>query len=112
MFDGRFEDLKNSLRRLLDMKVDSVVQGHGEVILRGEVAELIHSDLAYLDCIKNAVETVIDRGEPEATLENISIESCGKSRIPLNGFVVDLHLANLRSLYHQLSDKTNGGPAD
>jgi hypothetical protein len=41
-----------------------------------------------------------------ATLENITIESCGKSRIPLNGFVTDLHRANLRRLY---MDMSNGG---
>ncbi len=44
------------------------------------------------------------RGEPEASLENISIESCGKSRIPLNGFVADLHQANLRKLYHSMAE--------
>jgi hypothetical protein len=69
------------------------------VILRGEVHALFNSDLAYLDCIKTAVEGVLSRGESMATLENITIESCGKSRIPLNGFVTDLHQANLRKLY-------------
>jgi hypothetical protein len=39
-----------------------------------------------------------------ATLENITIESCGKSRIPLNGFVSDLHQANLRRLYQEMSN--------
>jgi hypothetical protein len=86
------------------MSIDSVVQGHGEVILRGEVQELLESDLQYLSNIKKAVEGVLSHDEPMATLENITIESCGKSRIPLNGFVSDLHQANLRRLYQEMSN--------
>jgi hypothetical protein len=39
---------------------------------------------------------------PDKALERIDIESCGKSRIPLNGIVQNLHIANLRTLYRQL----------
>jgi len=99
IFDGSYEALVSTIHSLLDMSLESVVRGHGEVILRGEVHALFNSDLAYLDCIKTAVEGVLSRGESMATLENITIESCGKSRIPLNGFVTDLHQANLRKLY-------------
>lgn len=104
IFDGSYSDLTNSLNGMLDMNLDSVVRGHGEVILRGEVKDLIHSDLNYLGSIRQAVKEVVDRGEPEATLERISIESCGKSRLPLNGFVTDLHQANLRKLFHEISN--------
>ena len=100
LFDGDLTELTNSLNELLDMNLDSVVRGHGEVILRGEVEELINSDINYLSKITKIVDDVVARGDPEATLERISIESCGKSRLPLNGFVSDLHQANLRKLYH------------
>lgn len=103
IFDGSQDDLARSLEQLLEMNLDSVVQGHGEVILRGEVESLIRSDLEYLKRIRQAVEQVVERGQPVAALENITIESCGKSRIPLNGFVTDLHQANLRKLYQELS---------
>jgi glyoxylase-like metal-dependent hydrolase (beta-lactamase superfamily II) len=105
IFDGNYGDLVDSLNGLLEMNVNSVVRGHGEVILKGEVQELIHSDLSYLGNIRREVEEVIDRGEPVSTLERITIESCGKSRIPLNGFVTDLHQANLRKLYNELNNK-------
>jgi len=105
MFDGNYDELVSSLNGMLDMNLDSVVQGHGEVILRGEIAGLIQNDLAYLDNIKVAVEDVLHKNEPEATLERISIESCGKSRIPLNGFVADLHQANLRRLYQSMNQE-------
>ncbi len=104
IFDGSYNDLTKSLNGFLDMNLDGVVRGHGEVILRGEVQDLINSDLDYLGNIRQAVSEVVERGEPEATLERISIESCGNSRLPLNGFVTDLHQANLRKLFHEIND--------
>ena len=103
IFDGSYNDLTSSLHSMLGMDLDSVVRGHGEVILRGEVEDLINSDLSYLGNIRKVVSGIVERGEPEATLERISIESCGKSRLPLNGFVADLHQANLRKLFHDFS---------
>lgn len=104
IFDGSFDALVQTIRQMKEMSLDSVVQGHGEVILRGEVQELLQSDLDYLSNIKAAVEGILSRDETMATLENITIESCGKSRIPLNGFVSDLHQANLRKLYQEMSN--------
>jgi glyoxylase-like metal-dependent hydrolase (beta-lactamase superfamily II) len=103
IFDGNYGDLVKTLESMQAMSLDSIVQGHGEVILRGEVQNLIESDLAYLSNIKEAVQGVVDQGDPLAMLEKVSIESCGKSRIPLNGFVTDLHQANLRQLYQEMS---------
>ena len=100
MFDGSYDELVNSLNDMLTMSLDIVVQGHGEVILRGELNDVINSDLDYLAIIKNSVEDLIVQDQPESSLERISIESCGKSRILLNGSVTDLHLANLRKLFH------------
>jgi len=104
IFDGSYDDLTHSLNEVLGLSLDSLVQGHGEVILRGEVEELLRSDLAYLERIREKVQGVVERAEPMASLQNITIESCGKSRIPLNGFVSDLHQANLRRLYHDMSN--------
>lgn len=100
LFDGDYDDLVASMHTMLALSPESVVQGHGEVILRGEVKSLIESDLEYLRAIKNKVTKLIKAGKPASALESISIESCGKSRIPLNGFVTDLHHANLVKLYH------------
>lgn len=103
IFDGSYEALVSSLHRMLEMAPDSVVQGHGEVILRGEVEAAIRADLDYLQAIKSAVESVIARGQPPTALQEVTIESCGKSRIPLNGLVTDLHQANLLKLYDELT---------
>lgn len=109
LFDGSYTDLVNSLQSIQHMNLDCVVQGHGEVILRGEIEAMLRSDLAYLTKIRKAVEHAITNGNSESALETISIESCGKSRIPLNGFVSDLHFANLHRLYHDLNGNGKGG---
>jgi glyoxylase-like metal-dependent hydrolase (beta-lactamase superfamily II) len=104
MIDGDIESLITSLRSIIDMPVDNVVQGHGEVILRGEIKSIVEGDIEYLRLIENKVANVIDQGGTIDDLKQIDIESCGKSRIPLNGLVTDLHFANLYKLYRSMTD--------
>jgi cyclase len=108
IFDGSYDALVASLNSMLEMSLDTVVQGHGEVILRGEVENLIKSDLNYLAKIEKEVRKIVRKGKSTAALEKVTIESCGKSRIPLNGFVSDLHQANLLKLYEHLTSSANG----
>ncbi|MEN6480306.1 MAG: MBL fold metallo-hydrolase [Anaerolineales bacterium] len=100
---GDVAQLKAALRRIRDAKPAFVVQGHGEVLLKGEVAETVQASLAYLDKIVSVVEEVIAQGQHPRVLKQIDIESCGLSRIPLDGAVNELHLANLVWLYKELS---------
>jgi len=100
--DGDYDDFINSLNALRDGGYENVVQGHGEVVLRGEVEEVIQDDLDYLTTIRHRVEELIEQQEPVEALDAITIEECGKSRIPLNGLVQELHQANLQALYYQL----------
>lgn len=101
--DGDYDDFVRSLQSLRNNNFEHVVQGHGEVILRGEIEEKIESDLHYLAAIRRHVEAARNKSDPEKYLEHIDIERCGKSRIPLNGSVQELHRANLRALYRQLA---------
>lgn len=103
IIDGGYEDLVTSMRAMLALNPDTVVRGHGEVMLRGEVVAEIEDDLRYLQEIKTAVMQVIEKGQSPDVLDNSSIEDFGKSRIPLNGLVVDLHRANLHLLYKELT---------
>ena len=103
IFDGEYDDLMAAFEYIRSMKPETVVQGHGEVILRGEVGHVVQSHIDYLETIRHRVEEVIVSGQPASVLESIDIESCGKSRIPLNGFVSELHQANLQRLYGELS---------
>lgn len=99
---GNREDFIASLERVPEFNLESIVQGHGEVLLRGEIRESIHSSIHYLNVIHQRVKQVIEADEGVEALSRIDIESCGKSRIPLNGLVQDLHQANLYALYHQM----------
>jgi len=97
--DGSIDDLEASLASLQDRKLDAIIQGHGEIILRGEIKERIKHDLKYLKAVRRKVQVALRRKKPLEYLAGVDIESCGKSRIPLNGLVQDLHSGNLRALY-------------
>jgi cyclase len=104
IFDGSFKALVSSMHKILALEPDTIVQGHGEVILRGEVQSAIQNDLDYLAKIQDKVSTILRENQPTTALDVIDIESCGKSRIPLNGLVSDLHRANLYRLYDELRE--------
>ncbi len=105
LFDGSYADLLGTLQQILALAPDMIVQGHGEVILRGEIQTAVQSDLDYLVAIKTAVERVAQNSHAPDALWEIDIESCGKSRVPLNGLVSDLHRANLAKLYREMNGK-------
>lgn len=114
IFDGSYKSLVASMHKMLALEPDTIVQGHGEVILRGEVEAIIQDDLDYLARIKEEVTRVLHGKKPVSDLDEVDIESCGKSRIPLNGLVSDLHRANLYRLYDELQEETavpEGGAA-
>ena len=114
IFDGSHRALTASMYKMLDLEPDTIVQGHGEVILRGEIQSVVQDDLDYLAKIRDEVASVLHKNEPIEALDEIDIESCGKSRIPLNGLVAELHRANLYRLYDELQEEaavTEGGVA-
>jgi len=101
---GNHMDFIRSLETLLQLSIDTVIQGHGEVLLRGEVREAIQSNIRYLNTIQQRLGEIIRAGQNiEEALRKLDIESCGKSRISLNGMVQDLHYANLRALYQEMT---------
>lgn len=101
--DGDLEEMVRTLQAVPGMGLENIVQGHGELVLRGEIDEAVRSNLKYLDSIRRKVEQAIKRGRPRQAMHDIDIETCGKSRIPLNGAVTQLHTANLLALYDRLS---------
>jgi glyoxylase-like metal-dependent hydrolase (beta-lactamase superfamily II) len=97
--DGDFEQMVSSLQLIPTLGLENVVQGHGELVLRGEIDDAVRSNVRYLESARKKVEQLIRRGKPREAVREIDIESCGKSRIPLNGLVTQLHTANLFALY-------------
>ena len=102
---GDWREYRESLSRVRVLKADVVVQGHGEVLLRGEMRESIDSSIEYLDHINTLVTDFVRDGATEEEVEQVDIESCGKSRIPLHGLVIQLHRDNLSYLYQTLQEQ-------
>jgi cyclase len=103
--DGDMDTFRASLRKVAELPIENLVQGHGEVILRGEVQDVVRASLAYLDAIEALVAKTIKSGKGKKALQRVGIESCGLSRIPLSGLVQQIHVANLLSLYDRLASK-------
>jgi glyoxylase-like metal-dependent hydrolase (beta-lactamase superfamily II) len=102
--DGNYDHMLASLKAIPRMKLENLVQGHGESVLRGEVANAVRSNLQYLSAIRRHVRRAARLRDGEAYLMEVDIEECGKSRILMNGLAEQLHARNLVALYRQWSD--------
>ncbi len=102
---GDWEQLIQSLKLIKSLSLENVIQGHGGVLLRGEIDDTVDSSVAYLRTIVKRVHAIVDKGLPPSELKKIDIEACGKSRIPLGGLVQRLHVANLEYLYNLFVDE-------
>lgn len=102
--DGNHADLIASLEDLRLHSFENIVQGHGEVILRGEIDEKIDTDLQYLRKLNEQVNKALAHQAPDSALAKIKIEDCGKSRILLNGMAQQLHYQNVMALAAQRRD--------
>jgi cyclase len=99
--DGDPEVMRESLRKIETFTIENVVQGHGEVILRGEVNSSINDRIAYLDKIDQIIDEAAQDDYPGEYLQEKTIEICGKSRILLGGAAEEIHQQNLQHLYRK-----------
>jgi cyclase len=100
--DGNIDELAATIKRIGKMGLENIVQGHGDIILRGEIDDSVKENIAYLTNIRKLVRAASRRRNPLDALAQIDIESCGKSRVYLGGLAEDLHRRNLRYLYRQV----------
>jgi glyoxylase-like metal-dependent hydrolase (beta-lactamase superfamily II) len=100
--DGDPEVMRESLMKIKDLTIENVVQGHGEVILRGEVNSSIIDRIDYLDRIDQIVAEANEDEFPGEYLKEKTIEVCGKSRILLGGAAEEIHQQNLRHLFKKV----------
>lgn len=100
--DGDLEETITSLKKIGKMGLENVIQGHGDIVLRGEIEGAIKDNLAYLSSIRKAVRKAARRKYPMEMLADINVESCGKSRVLIGGLAEELHRRNLRALYRQM----------
>jgi glyoxylase-like metal-dependent hydrolase (beta-lactamase superfamily II) len=102
LVDGDYDAMVDSLKLVNNLSLENVVQGHGDVVLRGEIESAIEDHLAYLSTIRKIVRRAARRKYPGDMLETVDVESCGKSRVLLGGLSEELHQRNLRALYQQM----------
>jgi cyclase len=112
LVDGNIDDMVASIKKIGRMGLENIVQGHGDIILRGEIDIAVKENLAYLSAIRKAVRVALKRKNPMEYLEEIGIEECGKSRVYLGGLAESLHRRNLRALYKHMLEHSDSIEGD
>jgi glyoxylase-like metal-dependent hydrolase (beta-lactamase superfamily II) len=102
---GDRETLLNTLTHIKEMNVENIIQGHGDVLLKGEIDESIDAGIAYLTCIYDRVKAKVATRTSKEKLADITLESCGGTPIALDGVVRKLHKDNVQRIYQQLTAK-------
>ncbi|GAB4463146.1 MAG: hypothetical protein Kow0070_23200 [Anaerolineales bacterium] len=103
--DGDVDDNIASIKQVVKLGLENIVQGHGDIILRGEIDAAVKENINYLNAIKKSVKAIAKKKNAAELLQEIRIEDCGKSRVYLGGLAETLHQSNLRALLY----KMNGG---
>ncbi|MEZ4659752.1 MAG: MBL fold metallo-hydrolase [Caldilineaceae bacterium] len=98
---SNIDDFKNSLHNLHDFNLECIVQGHGDILLRGEVISSVEISTAYLTDIQELVDQLTSAGKTRHDLLKHGIEQFERSRIPLGGLVQQFHQSNLLHLWEE-----------
>jgi len=99
--EGDIEQLSDTIRSISEMGLENISQGHGNVILRGEVESASQNNIDYLTKIQKVARTAAKRKDPKKIINAATVEECGKSRVLMAGLVSELHERNLAVLYQR-----------
>jgi glyoxylase-like metal-dependent hydrolase (beta-lactamase superfamily II) len=105
--DGNIDELTATIKKIGKMGLENIVQGHGDIILRGEIDDAVKDNLAYLSSLRKAVRAAAKKRNPQEALAMIDVESCGKSRVALGGLSEELHRRNVRAFYKRVLAETS-----
>ena len=97
--DGNIESMIKFYEGLRELTLENIVQGHGDIILRGEVEPSIDENLEYINMVTKTAKTALRRRSPMEFLAKQDVEKCGKSRVHLGGLAQTLHEQNLKFAY-------------
>ena len=102
--DGDIKQLIKSLNNIQNRssEITNLVQGHGSVILRGEIAGYITKQIQYLKTVDSAVRQALKRRYSKKALLKTDLASVGIDRAVLGGLAKELHWSNLETLYDRL----------
>jgi len=102
--DGDLDDNIASIKYISKLGLENIVQGHGDIILRGEIDAAVKENVGYLNAIKKSVRSASQKKNSLELLDEIRIEDCGKSRVYLGGLAEALHQSNLKALLRQMKN--------
>ncbi len=102
--DGNLDQLSETMKSLGKMGLENIIQGHGDIILRGEIDNAVKENIAYLSAVRKSVKAALKRRNPLEALSQVDIAACGKSRVYLGGLAEDLHRRNLRAVLKQIAE--------
>ena len=103
--DGDIDDIAASIKKIGRMGLENIVQGHGDIILRGEIDAAVRENLTYITNVKRVAKAAARRKSVDETLDSMRIEECGKSRVHLGGLAEGLHKRNLQALIRKAREK-------
>jgi glyoxylase-like metal-dependent hydrolase (beta-lactamase superfamily II) len=101
IIEGDVGQLKETIKSFTEMGLENIVQGHGDVILRGEIDNACQSNIDYLTAIEKHAKQAAKKKDPQSLIEGATIQACGKSRVLLAGLVEEIHQRNLSVLYRR-----------
>ncbi|MBI9048530.1 MAG: MBL fold metallo-hydrolase [Anaerolineaceae bacterium] len=94
-----------TLQMYHNLTLENIIQGHGDIILRGEIDAAIENNITYLTAIETYIEDHADSMSIQEIITEASIEEFGKERILLGGLVDSLHKRNLVFLYQKCQNQ-------
>jgi glyoxylase-like metal-dependent hydrolase (beta-lactamase superfamily II) len=103
--DGNVDEIALSIKKMGRMGLENIVQGHGDIILRGEIDAAVKENLAYLANIKKFAKSAARRKAESDPLEGAGLEVSGKSRVYLGGLAEALHKRNMLELVNRARDE-------
>ena len=99
--NGDIDALIQTMDLFSDLGLENIVQGHGDIILRGEIEETIQSNVNYLKNLQKIVRKTLKEKNPLRSASEIDVVACGKDRVMLGGLGDSLHANNVRWLLSQ-----------
>jgi cyclase len=103
--DGDVDDIAASIKKIGRMGLENIVQGHGDIILRGEIDAAVKENLTYITNLKKLAKTAGRRKGTENIMEGLGLEETGKSRVYLGGLAESLHRRNVEALVRLANKK-------
>ncbi|MFP4395030.1 MAG: MBL fold metallo-hydrolase [Anaerolineales bacterium] len=102
---GDWDTEMATLKRIKALEPETIIQGHGEVILSGEIDIVIDRYIDYLTCVYKTAEKALEKNMDRRQIWKIPLEECGLERVPLGIASHQLHIANILYVREMLEQR-------